>query len=294
MSPHHGCRHIFLQIEREKTDLTVQLMSLSDRLEEAEGGAEHVVEANKKRDAELAKLRKLLEDVHLESEETCHHLRQKHQAVVAEFQDQVDQLQKAKTRSDKEKQKFQAEVFDLLSQVDVVTKEKITIQKTVEKLEHQVSESHIKIEELTRQVNEVTAQRVRLTQENSELIKEIHEYKIHLDNANHTKGQLAQQLEEVRRRLEDEERVSILFILYDYGNVLISFCWYQQKRQALESHSHTLEMEIESLKVQLEEESENRLDLERQLSKANGEAAGWRSKYEVEVQSHHEEVEELR
>jgi len=44
----------------------------------------------------------------------------------------------------------------------------------------------------------------------------------------------------------------------------------------------------------LEEESEARLELERQLSKANGEAAGWRSKYEVEVQSHHEEVEELR
>ena len=48
------------------------------------------------------------------------------------------------------------------------------------------------------------------------------------------------------------------------------------------------------MKVQLEEETEARLELERQLSKANGEAAGWRSKYEVEVQSHHEEVEELR
>ena len=73
-------------------------MGLSDRLDEAEGGAEHVIEANKKRDAELAKLRKLLEDVHLESEETCHHLRQKHQAAVAELQDQCDQLQKAKNR----------------------------------------------------------------------------------------------------------------------------------------------------------------------------------------------------
>lgn len=86
------------QIEREKTELSIQLMSLSDRLDEAEGGAEHVIEANKKRDAELAKLRKLLEDVHLESEETCHHLRQKHQAAIAEFQDQLDQVQKAKNR----------------------------------------------------------------------------------------------------------------------------------------------------------------------------------------------------
>lgn len=73
-------------------------MGLSERLEEAEGSSESQAEMNKKRDAELAKLRKLLEDVHLESEETCHHLRQKHQASIAEMQDQVDTLQKAKTK----------------------------------------------------------------------------------------------------------------------------------------------------------------------------------------------------
>lgn len=53
-------------------------------------------------------------------------------------------------------------------------------------------------------------------------------------------------------------------------------------------------MELESTKVQLEEESEARLDLERQLAKANGEAAAWKSKYEAECQAHVDEVEELR
>lgn len=99
-------------------------------------------------------------------------------------------------------------MFELLSQVESINKEKLTYQKTVEKLEHQVSESSIRIEELSRQVNEVTSIRVRLTQENSELLKEIHEIKVHLDNANHLKTQLATQLEDARRRLEDEERVS--------------------------------------------------------------------------------------
>lgn len=74
-------------------------MGLTDRLDEAEGNSEHVVEANKKRDSELAKLRKLLEDVHIESEENQHHLRSKHQAALAEFQDQLEQLQKAKSKS---------------------------------------------------------------------------------------------------------------------------------------------------------------------------------------------------
>ena len=95
-----------------------------------------------------------------------------------------------------------------MSQVENTTKEKITIQKTCEKLEHTVHEVNIRIEELTRTVNEVTSQRTRLSTENSELLKEIHEYKVTLDNSNHIKGQLATQLEESRRRLEDEERVS--------------------------------------------------------------------------------------
>lgn len=62
----------------------------------------------------------------------------------------------------------------------------------------------------------------------------------------------------------------------------------------MENHAHTLEVELESLKVQLDEESEARLELERQLTKANGDAASWKSKYEAELQAHADEVEELR
>jgi len=55
-------------------------------------------EINKKRDTELTKLRKLLEEVHLESEETASLLKRKHQEIANDFQEQVDQLTKAKTR----------------------------------------------------------------------------------------------------------------------------------------------------------------------------------------------------
>jgi len=55
-----------------------------------------------------------------------------------------------------------------------------------------------------------------------------------------------------------------------------------------------VEVELESLRVQLEEESEARLDLERQLIKANGESQAWKSKYDSEANARAEEVEELR
>jgi len=55
-------------------------------------------EANRKRDAELLKLRKLLEDVHLESEETHTLLKKKHNEIITDFQEQVEILTKNKSR----------------------------------------------------------------------------------------------------------------------------------------------------------------------------------------------------
>jgi len=49
-------------------------------------------------------------------------------------------------------------------------------------------------------------------------------------------------------------------------------------------------VELESVRVQLEEESEARLDIERQIVKANGEVSVWRSKYETEANARIEEV----
>lgn len=54
-----------------------------------------------------------------------------------------------------------------------------------------------------------------------------------------------------------------------------------------------VEIELESVRVQLEEESEARLDLERQLVKANGEVSIWRSKYETEANARAEEVRKM-
>ncbi|XP_023021304.1 paramyosin isoform X2 [Leptinotarsa decemlineata] len=261
-----------LEIEREKADLSVQVIQLSERLEEAEGGAESQFEINKKRDTELLKLRKLLEDVHIESEETAAILKRKHQEIVVDFQEQIDSLAKAKSRAEKEKSKFQSEVYELLSQVESLNKERLISVKHVEKLEITISELNIRIEELNRTIVDITSHKTRLSQENIELTKEVQDIKVNLENAIYLKSQLAGQLEDARRRAEDDER----------------------RRSILEANLHQVEVELESVRVQLEEESEARLDLERQLVKSQGEVQIWRSKYETEAAARAEEVEELR
>lgn len=71
---------------------------MSERLEEAEGGAESQFSINRNRDVELLKLRKLLDDVHLESEETAHILKKKHQEICCDFQEQIEILTKTRQR----------------------------------------------------------------------------------------------------------------------------------------------------------------------------------------------------
>lgn len=265
-------RELRSRIEREKADLSVQVIQLSERLEEAEGGAESQFEINKKRDTELLKLRKLLEDVHLESEETAAILKKKHQEIVVDFQEQIDSLAKAKSRAEKEKSKFQSEVYELIAQVESVTKERLISVKHAEKLEITISELNVRIEELNRTIVDITSHKTRLSQENIELTKEVQDIKVNLENAIYLKSQLAGQLEDARRRAEDDER----------------------RRSLLEANLHQVEIELESVRVQLEEESEARLDLERQLVKSQGEVQVWKSKYETEAAARAEEVEELR
>lgn len=80
---------------------------MSERLTEAEGGAENQLDINRKREAEMAKLRKLLEDVHNESEQTIHALRKKHQEAMMELQEQIQSISRTKELTVKEKSKLQ-------------------------------------------------------------------------------------------------------------------------------------------------------------------------------------------
>lgn len=265
-------REIRQRIEREKTDLSVQVISLSERLEEAEGGAESQFEVNRKRDTELQKMRKLLEDVHLESEETAHLLKKKHQEIVVDFNEQIEALSKAKNRAEKEKAKFQAEIYELLSTVESSNKEKIIHIKHIERLEISVSELNIKIEELNRTILDVTSIKQRISQENLDLVKEVQDLKINIESVTYSRSQVLSQLEDSRRRLEEDER----------------------RRASLEATLRQVEIDIESVRLQLEEESEARLDLERQLNNANGNVALYKNKYETEASARVEEVEEIR
>merc|ERR1711937_663680 len=82
--------------ERQRSDLARELEELGERLNEA-GGATHAqIELNKKREAEVQKLRKDLEEANISHEATLIGLKKKHQDAVSEMAEQIDQLSKMK------------------------------------------------------------------------------------------------------------------------------------------------------------------------------------------------------
>lgn len=176
------------------------------------------------------------------------------------------------SRAEKEKSKFQAEIYELLSTVESSNKERIVHIKHIERLEISISELNIKIEELSRSILDITSIKQRISQENLDLVKEVQDLKINIESVTYSRSQVLSQLEDSRRRLEEDER----------------------RRSTLEATLRQVEIDLESCRLQLEEESEARLDLERQLNNANGNVALYKNKYETEAAARAEEVEEVR
>merc|ERR1719479_420028 len=98
--------------ERQRSDLARELESLSERLNEAGGATIAQVELNKKREAEVGKLRKDLEEANIQHEATLINLKKKHQDAVAEMSEQIDQLSKMKAKIEKDKTQLMHEIQD--------------------------------------------------------------------------------------------------------------------------------------------------------------------------------------
>ena len=86
----------------------------------------------------MAKLRKLLEDVHTESEQSIHLLKKKHQEAMMEMSEQINVVTRSKDVVSKEKSRLTVEIQELMARIEVLSQEKTSMRKVVEKLEIQV------------------------------------------------------------------------------------------------------------------------------------------------------------
>merc|ERR1711988_1842328 len=133
--------------ERQRSDLARELESLGERLNEAGGATIAQVELNKKREAEVGKLRKDLEEARIQQESTMMNLKKKHQDAIAEMAEQVDQLSKMKGKIEKDKTQIMHEIQDVRSATDEIARSKASAEKSNKSLISNLNEINKKVEE---------------------------------------------------------------------------------------------------------------------------------------------------
>merc|ERR1712123_180279 len=108
------------QAERQRSDLSREIDQLGSRLDEAGGATVAQVELNKKRESEIVKLRKDVEETNISSESVLGNMKRKQGDAVLEMSEQIDALQKMKAKIDKDKTIIMAEIQDARAATDEV------------------------------------------------------------------------------------------------------------------------------------------------------------------------------
>ncbi|VDM97049.1 unnamed protein product, partial [Thelazia callipaeda] len=258
--------------ERAKSDLQRELEELGDRLDEQGGVTAAQLEVNKKREAELAKLRRDLEEANMNHENQLATIRKKHNDAVAELGDQIEQAQKTKAKVEKDKLQVQRDAEDLIAQIEGETAARMNNEKLAKQYEMQIAELQTKCDEQNRQLQEFTTLKTRLSSENNDLGKQIEESESQVNAMTRLKAQLTSQLEEARRSLDEEAR----------------------DRNNLAAHMKNCQHEIEQIRESMEEEIEAKSELMKQLSRANAEIQQWQTRFESEGLLKADELEEAK
>jgi len=255
--------------ERKRSDLARELEELGERLTEAGGATAAQVELNKKRESEIGKLRKDLEEARIQQDSTMLNLKRKHQDATTEMSEQIDQLTKMKSKIEKDKSLIGNETTDVRAAVDEMGRSKAAAEKSNKALVNQLNDLNKKVEQANMTLNDYEANKRKIAAENADLLRQLQELETSANMLFKAKNQLTAQLDEAKRCADDESR----------------------ERLALLGKYKNLEHQIDGMKEQFDEESAARDDCARMLNKSQGEADMWRSKFEIDCLARAEELE---
>merc|ERR1719483_780051 len=134
------------QAERQRSDLSREIDQLGSRLDEARGATVAQVELNKKRESEIVKLRKDVEETNISSESVLSNMKRKQGDAVLEMTEQIDALQKMKAKIDKDKTIKMAEIQDARAATDEVMRAQASQDKSNKYLLDQLNATNKKVD----------------------------------------------------------------------------------------------------------------------------------------------------
>merc|ERR1712013_972193 len=250
------------QAERQRSDLSREIDQLGTRLDEAGGATVAQVELNKKREAEIVKLRKDVEEANISAESILSNMKRKQGDAVLEMTEQIDALQKMKANIDKDKTLIMAEIADARAATEEVVRAQASQDKSNKALLDQLNATKKKVDAANLTLGDYAMAKNKVANENAELLRIVGDLENNLNIIAKQKSALGAQLNDVKALCDNEAR----------------------ERQLLLGKFRNLEHELDG-------EAAGRDNILRLVAKAEGDAAAMRQKYEIEAVAKGEELE---
>merc|ERR1712165_427950 len=140
--------------EKNRSLLARDIEDLGQKLEDAGNNTSTQIELNKKREAELFKLKAELEESNIAHEGTLAALRQKHNNNMAEMGEQIDSLNKMKGKADKDKSGMERDLQECRASLDEAMRDRANHERNGKLTQGLIVESNQKLDELARALNE--------------------------------------------------------------------------------------------------------------------------------------------
>merc|ERR1719507_1829984 len=258
--------------ERQRSDLAREIDSLGERLDEASGATTAQVELNKKRDAEVNKLRKDGEEANIQQESILGNLKRKQGDAIAEMSEQIDALGKMKSKIEKDKGQIMNEIADARAATDEVMRAQASSDKSNKTMLEGLNAINKKVDNANLTLGDFVASKNKIAVENSDLLRIVGDLDNNLNILAKQRSALAAQLNDVKALCDNEARERGL-LLGKYRN---------------------LEHELGGAREALDEEAAGRENTLRLCAKAEAESQCWRQKYETDAVAKGEELEMTR
>merc|ERR1719447_2386940 len=222
--------------EKNRSVLSRDIQDLGARLEEAGSNTSTQIELNKKREAELMKLKGELEEANIAHEGILAALRQKHNNTMSDMGEQIDSLNKTKAKAEKDKANMERDLGEARGGLDEAMRERANMEKNCKMTQGLIVESNTKMDELARALNEADSTKKKLQVESQDMNRQIEETENAIAQLGKNKISLSTQLEDTKRLGDSEAR----------------------DRAALLAKFKNLNTELENLKMRIEEEAERK------------------------------------
>merc|ERR1719333_1030133 len=258
--------------ERQRSDLAREIEQLGDRYDQASGATVAQVELNKKRECEIIKLRKDVEEANIAAESVLSNLKRKQGDATLEMQEQIDALQKMKAKIEKDKQTIMAEINDARAATDEVMRSQASADKANKALVEQLNAINKKVDAANLTLGDFAMSKNKIANENGELLRIVGDLENSLNMLAKAKAALSAQLNDTKALCDNEAR----------------------ERQLLLGKYRNLEHEVDVAKEALDEETAGRDNVLRLNAKAEADAAAMRQKYEQDAVAKAEELEMVK